>query len=264
MTPPSTVTQKQSPQGDPAVAEIEFRDVWKSFGPKKVLRGFSLSIGRGETVAILGASGSGKSVLLRHIVGLMNADRGEVLVNGEDVGGMDDKALLVIRRKVALIFQANALFDSMNIFDNVAFGLKEQRRLTKQEIAAKVGSALAMVGLENVEHQMPADLSGGMRKRVALARSMVLEPDAILYDEPTSGLDPITGHMVSSLIRDMAAKLHVTSVVVTHDIASAMMVADRMSLLGEGRAVFVGTPEEARRSSQREVREFFFAYGDMI
>ena len=249
--------QATSPTGSEAV--IELRDVTKSFGDKAVLRGLDLKVYRGETLVVLGASGSGKSVTLRHMVGLMHADRGEVIVMGRDVATLGPRELMELRGRVALIFQGNALFDSLTIFENVAFGLRERRELTEQEIRAKVGNALQTVDLENVESLKPSDLSGGMKKRVALARSMVLEPEVLLYDEPTAGLDPVTGHLVARLIRDTGARSDMTSVVVTHDLPTAFRIADRMMLLVGGRKVFQGSPREVRASDVEELREFLYA-----
>ena len=215
---------------------------------------------RGETLVILGASGSGKSVTLRHIVGLMYPDAGTVIVDGEEISHFSEAELRTVREKVAYIFQGGALFDSMTVKENVAFGLLEQRKLTRSEIAGRVSESLARVGLGGSGSAYPADLSGGMRKRVALARSMALNPQCLLYDEPTAGLDPQTGFLVSQLIRTNAQETGVTSVVVTHDVESACYIADRIAYLAEGRIAFIGTTEEACSSSETGVGAFLSAY----
>lgn len=240
---------------------IELREIRKKLGSRWVLDRLSLEVRRGETMAILGVSGSGKSVTLRHIVGLMNPDSGRVIIDGQDVTDFDDREFMAVRRKVAFIFQGGALFDSMTVGDNVGFGLVEQRRWTASEIAERVAATLERVGLAGTASSYPADLSGGMRKRVALARSIVLEPACILYDEPTAGLDPSTGYLVSELIKKTAADSQVTSVVVTHDIPAAFHVADRIAFLLDGRIGFLGSCAEARATRLPELRFFLDAYG---
>ncbi len=210
-------------------AFVRFEDVHKAFGAKKVLEGITFDIRRGETMVVLGGSGSGKSVLIRHIIGLHRPDRGRVIVDGEDIGSYDEEDLIPVRKKVAMLFQGGALFDSMNVLENVAYGL---------------------------EDLMPSELSGGMKKRVALARSISMDPRCILYDEPTTGLDPVTAQTINALIRNLQARLEVTSVVVTHDIDSAFLVGDRIGYLLEGRMEFVGTVEEARASREPRLRHF--------
>ena len=235
---------------------IRFADVHKSFGAKRVLQGITFDIRRGETMVVLGGSGSGKSVLLRHIIGLHRPDRGQVVVDGEDIVGHDEDQLIPVRKKVAMLFQGGALFDSMTVRDNVGYGLREHTSLSDQEIGAIVRDKLSLVELEGVEDLMPSELSGGMRKRVALARSIAMDPQGILYDEPTTGLDPVTANTINDLIRSMQGRLNVTSVVVTHDIHSALFVGDRIAFLHEGRMLFVGTVEEARRSREPALRTF--------
>lgn len=239
---------------------IEILGVTKVLGGRKVLDELTLRILRGETIAILGASGSGKSVLLRHIVGLMRPDEGRILVDGIDVTNFSDREFLEVRRKVSYVFQGGALFDSMTVGENVAFGLLEQRRLTGPQVRAKVSGALELVDLRGIEDTLPAALSGGMRKRVALARSMALEPACLLYDEPTAGLDPVTGFLVIDLIRKSAGQTPVTSVVVTHDLPAAYFVADRIAFLHEGKMAFVGTVSEARASAHPALHRFLNAY----
>ena len=235
---------------------VSFADVHKSFGEKKVLEGISFDIMRGETMVVLGGSGSGKSVLIRHIIGLHRPDRGHVLVDGEDIVDYDEEDLIPVRKKVAMLFQGGALFDSMSVMDNVAYGLREHTDLDEKTIREHVHAKLALVGLEGVEDVMPAELSGGMKKRVALARSISMDPRCILYDEPTTGLDPVTANTINDLILDLQRRIQVTSVVVTHDIASAFRVGDRIAYLYEGRMHFVGTVEEAKVSREPRLRYF--------
>jgi phospholipid/cholesterol/gamma-HCH transport system ATP-binding protein len=235
---------------------IRFVGVHKTFGQKPVLRGITLDIRRGETLVVLGGSGSGKSVLLRHIIGLHKPDQGQVIVDGEDIVGYDEDELIPVRKKVAMLFQAGALFDSMTVSENVGYGLREHTDLSEEAIAGRVREKLQMVELPNVEVLMPSELSGGMRKRVALARSIAMDPSCILYDEPTTGLDPVTAGTINDLIRSLQARLSVTSVVVTHDIDSAFFVGDRVAFLYEGRMEFVGTIDEARHAKAPTLRTF--------
>jgi len=237
-------------------AFVVFKDVHKAFGNKKVLDGITFEIRQGETMVVLGGSGSGKSVLIRHIIGLHRPDRGHVLVDGDDVVDYDEEELIPVRKKVAMLFQGGALFDSMNVLDNVAYGLREHTDLPEEEIREAVRRKLSLVGLEGVEELMPSELSGGMKKRVALARSIAMDPRCILYDEPTTGLDPVTATTINELIRDLQRRLQVTSVVVTHDIASAFFVGDRIAYLFDGRMDFVGSVEEARSSKVPRLRHF--------
>ena len=237
-------------------AFIRFVDVHKAFGPKIVLAGVNLEVRRGETVVVLGGSGSGKSVLLRHVIGLQRPDRGEVWVDGREIASRDEDDLLACRKSVGMLFQAGALFDSMNVLDNIAFALREHTEMDEAAVAARVAEVLALVELEGIEETMPSDLSGGMRKRVALARAIALAPAGLLYDEPTTGLDPITANAINALIRSLQRRLGVTSIVVTHDIQSAFMVADRLAFLNEGRILFHGTVAEAREAKVPLLREF--------
>lgn len=235
---------------------IAMHDLHKRFGAKQVLRGVDLDVFPGETVVVLGGSGTGKSVMLRHIVGLTRADRGTVTVDGVEVQGLDEEELVAVRRKVGFLFQGGALFDSMDVFDNIAFPLREAR-WSEERIAARVPETLALVDLPpSTEPLMPSSLSGGMRKRVALARAIAVSPQAILYDEPTTGLDPVTANTINSLIRTLQRRLQVTSVVVTHDIASAYFVADRIAFLYDGRIRFVGTVEQAQGGADPLLRRF--------
>jgi len=237
-------------------AFVEFKDVHKAFGDKKVLDGITFDIRQGETLVVLGGSGSGKSVLIRHIIGLHRPDQGHVLVGGDDIVDYDEEELIPIRKKVAMLFQGGALFDSMNVLENIAYGLREHTDMPEEEVREVVRGKLALVGLEGVEDLMPSELSGGMKKRVALARSIALDPRCILYDEPTTGLDPVTATTINELIRNLQQRLRVTSVVVTHDIASAFFVGDRIAYLFEGRMDFVGSVDEARKSAEPRLRHF--------
>ncbi len=237
-------------------AFVRFEGIYKAFGAKQVLRGVRFDIRRGETMVVLGGSGSGKSVLLRHIIGLHRPDRGRVFVDGEDITGYDEDEMVHVRKKVAMLFQSGALFDSMSVAENIGYGLREHTDLSEAEIGERVREKLAMVELEGVGDLMPSELSGGMRKRVALARSISMDPQCILYDEPTTGLDPVTAMTINEMIRSMQARLNVTSVVVTHDIASAFFLGDRIAFLYEGDMKFVGTVDEAKHTVEPTLKHF--------
>jgi len=233
-----------------------FDEVHKRFDGLEVLRGLTLLIRKGEALVILGGSGTGKTVILKHIVGLLTQHEGKIFVDGRDISEYDENRFLEVRRKVGFLFQGGALFDSMTTFENVAFPLKEHTQLSKEEVEVKVKEKLKLVGLEGTDWMMPDKLSGGMRKRVALARAIILEPKALLYDEPTTGLDPITTKWVSTLMRNIHENLKITSVIVTHNIQSALAVADRIAFLYRGRIKFVGTPEEIKICGDHIVEEF--------
>lgn len=239
---------------------VELRAVSKAFGEKVVLDAVDLTVARGEVLVILGGSGSGKSVTLRHMNGLTHPDAGEVFVEGLEVSGLAEEDLGEVRRKVGMLFQMGALFDSMTVFENVAFSLFEHTKMTGEEVAARVSEVLGFVDLgPDVLPLLPSSLSGGMKKRVSLARTIALKPDVLLYDEPTTGLDPVTAMTINRLIVDLNSRLATTSVVVTHDIASALFVADRIAFLEKGRFAFVGTPGEARSSDVAALRAFLAA-----
>ena len=242
-----------------ASAILACRRLVKTFGAKAVLRELDVDVRRGETLVILGGSGSGKSVLLKHMNALLRPDRGEVWFAGQSLAELAEPELASVRRKVGMLFQMSALFDSMTVLDNVAYPMREAGAKAESEIADRVRSLLSVVGLEGTEALVPAELSGGMRKRAALARALALEPEVLLYDEPTTGLDPVVAQKINSLIRDLQRRFGLTGVVVTHDLHSAFYVADRIAFLHEGRITFNGSPEEARRSTQSELREFLEA-----
>ena len=235
---------------------IRYSDVFKSFGSNAVLRGVSLDVPAGKTVVILGGSGSGKSVLIKHTIGLLQPDSGQVLVDGVDITNMSEDQLIEPRKKVGMLFQNSALFDSMTVFENVAFALQEHTDWDRERIAARVHEVLGFVDLEDIDDQLPSDLSGGMRKRVALARAIALAPRALLYDEPTTGLDPITANSITRLIRSLQERLGMTSIVVTHDLHATFTVGDRIAFLYEGRILWQGTVDEARKSDEPRLRNF--------
>lgn len=241
---------------------IEFQEVSKAFGRKVVLDRVDLVVRRGEVLVILGGSGTGKSVSLRQMNGLDQADSGRVFVDGEEITHLPEEKLGPVRKKVGMLFQGGALFDSMTVFENVAFALREHTRMTELEVATRVEEVLGFVNLgRDVMPLLPSSLSGGMKKRVSLARTVALKPDVLLYDEPTTGLDPVTSMKINRLIVDLNQRLGTTSVVVTHDITSALFVADRIAFLKNGRFAFVGTPEEARVAPVPELRAFLEAEG---
>ncbi len=235
---------------------IEVRKLSKSFGGRTVLADVDLTVDEGKTLVVLGRSGGGKSVVLRHLIGLMKPDSGEVLVDGEDIIGLPERKLTDVRRKIGMLFQSAALFDSMSVEANLAFPLREQGMRDETEIDARIAEALDMVDLAGEQHKMPADLSGGMRKRVGLARTIVARPRCVLYDEPTTGLDPITTDSINHLIRRLQRRLGVTSIVVTHDMKTAFHCADRVALLHEGRVHFDGSVEELKASADPVITDF--------
>jgi phospholipid/cholesterol/gamma-HCH transport system ATP-binding protein len=235
----------------------------KSFGDKHVLRGFTLDVNEGETMVILGYSGSGKSVAIKHIVGLLEPDSGQVIVDGLHVPRLSRQELYALRAKIGYVFQFAALFDSLTIGENVAMGLRKQGLLSRAEISARVAEALDIVDLPDVQDKRPAELSGGMRKRVGIARAIALRPKYLLYDEPTTGLDPVTTAVIDRLIMRMRDTLGVTSIVITHDMQSAYRVGSRIAMLYEGRVQQVGTVDEIQHSSDPIVRQFIEGRADI-
>ncbi len=241
---------------------IEIRGLKKRLGTRQVLDGVDLDIKTGETLVVLGPSGTGKSVLLKHIVGLMDADAGSIQVDGEEIVGRRESELNVVRRRFGMLFQGSALFDSMSVGENVAFALRQHKRWTEEQITQRVAERLEWVGLKNIENSKPSSLSGGMRKRVGLARAIVMDPQFMLYDEPTTGLDPITADVIDLLIRNLQERLNVTSLVVTHDLGSAFKVANRMAMLYQGKVVFSGTADEARHTDNPYLKQFMDGSSD--
>lgn len=236
---------------------IEIRGVHKTFRDKKVLQGVDLTINKGETIVIIGRSGEGKSVLLKHIVGLLFPDSGEVIVEGQNLNDLKTKDLYSIRRKFGFLFQGAALFDSMTVGENVGLPIVEHdARATEADVKRIVEEKLQLVGLPGIQNLKPAELSGGMKKRVGLARALITEPDYILYDEPTTGLDPIMSDSIDDMIKDLSQKLSVTSIVVTHDMVSVKNVADTVAMLHEGKIYFKGTPDELLNSEDPTINNF--------
>jgi phospholipid/cholesterol/gamma-HCH transport system ATP-binding protein len=237
---------------------IRFRDIKKSFGPKVVYSGLDLEIHRGEALTIVGGSGVGKSVMLKLLIGLLKPEAGSIVFDGREVTQMNERELSEVRRRIAMLFQSGALFDSLTVGDNVAYGLNEHyfRTLSRTEIRERVAWALAAVDLPGIEGMRPSDLSGGMRKRVGLARAIALRPEVVLYDEPTTGLDPINTARVSHLIVGLKKRMNITTVVVTHDMKSAFIVSDRIAMVASGRIIAVGPVDEFRRSKDPRVSDF--------
>jgi phospholipid/cholesterol/gamma-HCH transport system ATP-binding protein len=241
---------------------IEIKDLTKSFDSKPVLRGVNMTIRTGESVVIIGRSGCGKSVLLKLMTRLLPSDSGEILIDGQDVRQIDDKQLYQVRRKIGILFQGAALFDSMTVLENVTLGLREHTSLSEAEMQKIAEERLEMVGLPGILHLKPAELSGGMKKRVGLARAIAMDPNYVLYDEPTTGLDPISADAINNLIISLNEKLKVTTVVVTHDMVSAYKIADRIFMLHRGINYFEGTPEELRNTDNDVVRQFIEGKAD--
>ena len=236
--------------------EIVIDAVHKRLGSKQVLRGVSLDIAAGESLAIIGRSGTGKSVLLKHVVGLMHPDAGTVLVDGVDVPSLHTKELLELRKRMGMLFQGGALFDSLTVGENVGLPLREHTRIDDNQVEMVVKEKLHLVGLEGTQDLRPSSLSGGMKKRAALARALALNPKIMLYDEPTTGLDPITSDLINRLIRRLQERLGITSIAVTHDMKSAYHIADRIAMLHEGRIHAMGTPAEIQSSTDPAVKQF--------
>ncbi|MGH7992834.1 MAG: ABC transporter ATP-binding protein [Limisphaerales bacterium] len=241
---------------------IQVRDLKKSFSGPLVLDGVSFRIENGESVAIIGRSGCGKSVLLKHLIGLLKPDSGEVLIDGENIVPMNERQLLRVRKKFGMLFQSSALFDSMTVAENVGFGLRRHEHLTESEIARRVAQALDVVDLPGTENKNPAELSGGMRKRVGLARAIVYEPQIVLYDEPTTGLDPIVSDSIDKLMMHVRDHLNVTTVVVTHDMRTARRVGNRVLMMHDKTIYATGAPEEFFASQDPVVRQFVDGVAD--
>ncbi|MFN3739257.1 MAG: ABC transporter ATP-binding protein [Thermodesulfovibrionales bacterium] len=235
---------------------IEIKELYKSFGRKEVLKGVDLFIQKGESMVIIGGSGSGKSVLIKHIIGLLRPDKGSVFIEGLDVTKLNEKDLYKVRKKFGMLFQGAALFDSLRVWENVSFFLIRHRGMNEKRAKEIAIEKLRLVGLTGVEDLMPAELSGGMRKRVGLARAIAHDPEILLYDEPTTGLDPIMADAINDLIVDLKKKLNVTSVAITHDMHSAYKIGDRIAMLYEGKIIETGTPDEIKNTSNPIVRQF--------
>ncbi|MFH1311820.1 MAG: ABC transporter ATP-binding protein [Candidatus Eisenbacteria bacterium] len=237
-------------------AMIEVIDLKKSFGDSEVLKGVNLTVKKGETVVVIGRSGCGKSVLLKHLIGLIKPDSGKILVDGIDVTTLKGDEMYDFRKRFGMLFQGAALFDSLTVWENVGLGLLEHTDLSEDEIRKKVCQKLEQVGLDHMDDMKPSDLSGGMKKRVGLARAIAMDPPVILYDEPTTGLDPIMADVINELVRSLQKSLERTSVAVTHDMKSAYKIGDRLAMLYGGKIIFEGTPDEVRASPDEIVRQF--------
>jgi len=238
------------------MALIEFRGVKKAFGSKVVYRDLSLDIHRGESLTIIGGSGQGKSVMLKLLIGLLQPDAGSIRYDGEEITTLREKDYARIRKHIGMLFQGAALFDSLTVRENVAYGLREHGRPTEEEVDRVVHESLTYVGLPGIEHMWPSDLSGGMKKRVGLARTIALRPDVVLYDEPTTGLDPINTTRINRLMLKLKHTLNITSVAVTHDMSSAFTISDRIIMIRDGGVVYSGTPDELRQAREPFVRDF--------
>jgi phospholipid/cholesterol/gamma-HCH transport system ATP-binding protein len=236
--------------------KIRVVNLFKSFSEKEVLHGVNLEVRQGESMVVIGGSGSGKTVLIKCIIGLIQPDGGEIYVDGQEISALSEQEMNEVRKKFGMLFQGGALFDSLSVWENVGFGLRQHKKLSDQEIRRVATEKLALLGLKNIEDIMPAELSGGMKKRVSLARAIAMEPEILLYDEPTTGIDPVMADAINELIVRMREQLNVTSIAITHDMKSAYKIADRIAMLFQGEIIEVGTPEEIRNSSNPIVRQF--------
>lgn len=235
---------------------IEFKNIVKKFGERTILKGFSFAVNKGEILFILGTSGTGKSVLLKNLVGLLRPTSGEIWIDGQEVSQISEEDYLPVRKKCGMVFQHPALFDSLSVFENVAFGLRRHYDLPEEEIQKKVISCLSLVNLHGIEDKFPTEISYGMQKRVSLARTVAVDPEILLFDEPTTGLDPVTTNAVNHLIKDLSRRLKTTSLVVSHDMHCALDIADRIIVLDKGNIVDQGTPQEMLKSEKPLVRDF--------
>jgi len=258
---PELSTKSHLPAGN-STPMIAVRSLAKKIGQQEILRGVDLEVKTGETLVIIGRSGGGKSVLLKHLVGLMTPDEGEIWIHGQNIIGMNERQLGEIRKKVGILFQSGALFDSMTVEDNIAFPLREAGERDSKVLHAKVAEMLEVMEMEGHEGKMPESLSGGMKKRVGLARSIIRRPSCVLYDEPTSGLDPVVADSINRLIRRLQQRLGVTSVVVTHDMKSAFDVANHIAYLHEGRIYFYGTPIQLQQAGDPLLQDFLLGRSD--
>ena len=260
--PSSKPSTKPHPVSGNSSPMIEVRSLTKKIGQQEILRGVDLEVRTGETLAIIGRSGGGKSVLLKHLVGLMEPGGGEIWIQGQNIIGMNERQLRAIRQKVGILFQGGALFDSMTVEDNIAFPLREAGERDAKILHSKVAEMLEVMEMEGEEAKMPESLSGGMKKRVGLARAIIRRPSCVLYDEPTAGLDPVVADSINRLIRRLQQRFGMTSVVVTHDMKSAFDVADRIAYLHEGRVYFHGTATELQRSTDPLIEDFLLGRSD--
>jgi phospholipid/cholesterol/gamma-HCH transport system ATP-binding protein len=236
--------------------KIRVVNLSKSFGENQVLRGVDLEVRQGESMVVIGGSGSGKTVLIKCIIGLIKPDEGKIYVDGLEITTLEEKGMNEVRKKFGMLFQWGALFDSMTVWENVGFGLRRHLRLKEEEIRRIACEKLELVGLNNIEELMPSELSGGMKKRVSLARALAMEPEILLYDEPTTGIDPIMADAINDLIIQMKEKLDVTSITITHDMKSAYKIGDRIAMLFQGKIIEVGSPEEIKNCSNPIVQQF--------
>ncbi len=237
-------------------SKLRVVNLYKSFGEKQVLKGCDLEVQEGESMVVIGGSGSGKTVLIKCIIGLIQPDEGKIYVDGSEITSLSERELNEVRKKFGMLFQGGALFDSLKIWENVGFGLRQHTQRSEEEIRKISSEKLRLVGLQDIEELMPSELSGGMKKRVSLARAIAMEPEILLYDEPTTGIDPIMADAINDLIIRMREKLNVTSIAITHDMKSAYKIADRIAMLYQGKIIEVGTPEEIKSSSHPIVQQF--------
>lgn len=255
--PPSRIAFEPTPSKQPL---IEFRDIHKAFGGLHVLKGIDLPIYRGETVSLVGNSGTGKSILVKMLIGLLAPDRGKLFFEGQEIQDLKERDWMPLRRRISMLFQANALFDSLTVYENIAYPLREHLKMPEAEIKARVAQVLEWVLLPGIQQQYPSELSGGMRKRVGVARAIVTEPEVLLYDEPTAGLDPISTTVIDRMVKRFQSERGVTSVVITHDLRSAISVGDRIALLHDGHVIAYQSPQQILANQDPLVLAFFEGY----